>query len=54
MKFSMTGRKMWPFNTGGCLIEVTAWTGLHVPVAFIQTMYNTRTKNTDNITYIQR
>jgi hypothetical protein len=23
MKFSMTG----PFNTGGCLIEVTAWTG---------------------------
>ena len=21
---------MWPFNTGGCLIEVTTWTGLTV------------------------
>ena len=32
MKFSMTGRirKMWPFNTGDCLIEVTAWAGLIV------------------------
>ena len=26
----MTIRKMCPFNTGDCLIEVTAWTGLTV------------------------
>ena len=30
MKFSMTGQKRWPFNTGDCLIEVTTWTGLTV------------------------
>jgi len=31
MKFSMTGpEKMWPFNTGDCLIEVTALAGLTV------------------------
>ena len=23
-------RKMWPFNTDDCLIEVTAWAGLTV------------------------
>jgi hypothetical protein len=23
-------RKRWPFNTGDCLIEVTAWAGLTV------------------------
>jgi hypothetical protein len=23
-------RKRWPFNTDGCLIEVTAWTGLTI------------------------
>jgi len=23
-------RKMWPFNTGDCLIEVTAWAGFTV------------------------
>jgi len=29
MKFSMTGQeKVSPFNTGDCLIEVTAWTYL--------------------------
>jgi hypothetical protein len=27
MKFSMTRQKMWPFNTGDCLIEVTTWPG---------------------------
>jgi hypothetical protein len=27
--FSST-RKWWPFNTGDCLIEVTAWAGLTV------------------------
>ena len=33
MKFSMTGQeKRWHFNTGDCLIEVTAWTGLTVYV----------------------
>jgi hypothetical protein len=33
MKFSMTGyKKRWPFNTGDCLIEVTAWAGLTVHV----------------------
>jgi len=31
MKFSMTGQeKMWPLNTGDCLIEVTTWTGVTV------------------------
>ena len=31
MKFTMTGQeKMWPFNTGYCLIEVTLWAGLTV------------------------
>ena len=24
---------MWPFNTGDCLIEVTAWAGLTVSVS---------------------
>jgi hypothetical protein len=27
--YDMT-RKRWPFNTGGCLIEVTTWAGLTV------------------------
>jgi hypothetical protein len=31
MKFSMTGQeKKWPFHTGDCLIELTAWVGLTV------------------------
>ena len=31
MKSSMTGQeKEWPFNTGDCLIEVTAWASLTV------------------------
>ena len=31
MKFSMSGQiKMWPFNTGDCLTELTAWTGLTI------------------------
>ena len=30
MKFSDSTRKKWPFNTGDCLIEVTAWAGLTV------------------------
>jgi len=28
--FSDKTRKMWPFNTGYCLIEVTSWAGLTV------------------------
>ena len=31
-------RKMWPFNTGDCLIEVTTWAGLTVTV--FTCMYN--------------
>jgi hypothetical protein len=27
---------MWPFNTGDCLIEVTAWEGLAVYVTFVK------------------
>ena len=31
MKYPMTAHtKWWPFNTGDCLIEVTAWAGLTV------------------------
>jgi hypothetical protein len=30
MKFAMTTRKRWPYNTDDCLIEVTAGTGLTV------------------------
>jgi hypothetical protein len=31
MKFCMpVHEQMWPFNTGDCLIEVTAWAGLIV------------------------
>jgi len=30
--FYVRTRKMWPFNTGDCLIEVTTWTGLSVQV----------------------
>jgi len=29
-------RKGWPFNTGNCLIEVTAWAGLTV---FVKSVY---------------
>ena len=35
-------RKRWPFNTGGCLIEVTAWRGLTVYIngnLIYKTMY---------------
>jgi len=35
MKFSMKGqRKRLSFNTGDCLIEVTAWAGLNVYIFF--------------------
>ena len=27
-------KKMWPFNTGDCLIEVNTWAGLTVFVRF--------------------
>ena len=27
-------RKRWPFNTGDCLIEVTAWAGLTVNIIY--------------------
>ena len=30
MKFSDRTRKMWPFNTGDCLIDMTAWAGFTV------------------------
>jgi hypothetical protein len=30
MNFSMTEQEKWPFNTGDCSIEVTAWAGLTV------------------------
>ena len=30
MKLSVTGPEKCDFNTGGCLIEVTAWAGLTV------------------------
>ena len=34
-------RKRWPFDTGDCLIQVTAWVGLtvHVHVHIVLVMY---------------
>jgi hypothetical protein len=40
MKLSMTGQEnVTPFNTGDCLIEVTAWAGLTV---YTITLVNSR------------
>jgi hypothetical protein len=34
---------MWPFNTGECLIEVTAWAGLTVHIhSHILVIFNIR------------
>jgi hypothetical protein len=39
MKFSMTGQEKCPFNTGDCLIEVTAWAGLTVHQCHVSHFY---------------
>ena len=43
MNCSMTGQEWWPFNTGDCLIELTAWVGLtNVYIEEEQTIVSTR------------
>jgi len=40
MKFSMPEKeKMWPFNSGDCLIEVTTWAGFTVYYKNDKTMF---------------
>jgi hypothetical protein len=38
-------RKMWPFNTGDCIIEVTSWVGLTVQ-SFILELFEEKNQAT--------